>query len=187
MTERGPVLPDPMTLDKPDDFAHFWRDTWEELKRYAADYETSMEDSRGGITHTVVDFNSWEDTGISGYLLHRDDEQPRPLVIYTHGYYGQCDIQWHWAEQGLNVFGFDTRGFGHSAFITHPDGWILTGIESPETSIIRGAVCDYMRAAEIARLMSAQSSTVMPAPSRRSAMTCKVKCFLPDTCTRTRS
>jgi len=159
MPQRGPVLPDQKTLVKPDDFAQFWRDTLEELKRYNSDYEASTVESRGGITHTAVDFNSWLDTGISGYFLHWDDEQPRPLVIYTHGYYGQCDIQWQWAEQGLNVFGFDTRGFGRSAFPSHADGWILTGIESPQTSIIRGAVCDYMRAADIARRMTRVASS----------------------------
>jgi len=159
MPEPHDVLAEQITLDKPGDFAHFWRDTLDQLNHYAIEHEKTPVDKRGGITHTAVDFNSWLDTRISGYYLHWDDAQPRPLVIYTHGYYGQYDIQWQWAEQGLNVFGFDSRGFGRSTFPTHADGWILTGIESPQTSIIRGAVCDYVRAAEIARLSSSTAGS----------------------------
>lgn len=154
MPKRRAALPDQMTLDKPDDFTRFWDDTLAQLRHYSSEYEKAVADRRDGISQYAVDFNSWLDTGISGYLLRWDDDRPRPLVIYTHGYYGQCDIQWQWAQQGLNVFGFDTRGFGRSTIPCHEGGWILTGIESPQDSIIRGAVCDFIRAAEIARLIT---------------------------------
>jgi cephalosporin-C deacetylase-like acetyl esterase len=49
--------------------------------------------------------------------------------------------------------GVDVRGYGnskHAAPDRAPSGYILTGSEAPETHILRGAVCDYMRAVEVA-------------------------------------
>ena len=46
----------------------------------------------------------------------------------------------------------DVRGFGISqAALPTPSRWgyVLTGIDTPERSVIRGAVCDYMQAARI--------------------------------------
>lgn len=138
-------------IDKPEDFNHFWKITLSDLSRTNSDYEQTLQDRRTNIEHHIVEFQSWNNTKIYGYSLHWNDARTRPLLIYTHGYNGQCQTQWEWAEMGFNVFGFDTRGFGRSTAATHPDGWILTGIESPETSILRGAICDYIRATEIAR------------------------------------
>lgn len=146
-------------IEKPADFDYFWRDTLEQLKSYTREFEKTFVDRRGAITHFSVDFASWLDTDISGYILHWNDAQARPLVIYTHGYYGQYDIQWQWAELGFNVFGFDTRGFGRSIIPVHAGGWILTGIEAPESSIIRGAVCDFIRASEIAAMITRNSTS----------------------------
>ena len=41
----------------------------------------------------------------------------------------------------------------HATHCPHPSRWgyVLTGIESPETSVIRLAVCDYMQSARVAR------------------------------------
>ena len=50
----------------------------------------------------------------------------------------------------------DIRGFGKSVNAVNdisPDGYILTGIESEETSILRGAICDYIRAVQVARAL----------------------------------
>ena len=62
--------------------------------------------------------------------------------------------QWKWAEAGYNVAGIDIRGFGRSAAaVPAPSRWgyVLTGIESPEASVLRGAVCDYGRTMQLAR------------------------------------
>ena len=42
-------------------------------------------------------------------------------------------------------------------------GWVLTGIESPERHVLRGAVCDYLRAVRVGRelLGAAASRTVL--------------------------
>jgi cephalosporin-C deacetylase len=151
--------PDQAIIEKPADFDHFWKGTLVALSDYAREFEKTLQNSRGNINHYTIDFNSWKNTAISGYCLHWNDAQPRPLLIYTHGYNSQCTIEWQWAELGFNVFGFDTRGFGHSPAPIHQDGWILTGIESADTSILRGAICDYIRATEIARLIA--ESTIL--------------------------
>ncbi len=146
-----PVSAEKAILDKPEDFDAFWNNTLSTLNNYTAEHEKTLQEKRGGIQNYTIDVNSWNNTGIRGYCLHWDDSQARPLLIFTHGYNGKCDVQWQWAEMGFNVFGFDTRGFGRSVIPIHKDGWILTGIESPENSILRGAICDYIRATEIAR------------------------------------
>jgi cephalosporin-C deacetylase len=80
----------------------------------------------------------------------------RPLVVHAHGYGSRCEIQWGWARAGLDVLGVDIRGFGRSrdALPDRSDGgYVLTGIGSPETSVLRGAACDYLRAARIGRAL----------------------------------
>lgn len=148
---------DQVIIDKPEDFDFFWKDTLAELNYYERQFEKTLSNSRGSVSHYTINFNSWKNTPILGYCLLWDDAQPRPLLIYTHGYNGQCNIEWQWAELGFNIFGFDTRGFGRSPVPIHKDGWILTGIESPVTSILRGAICDYVRATEIARCITQAS------------------------------
>ena len=145
------ILQEKIAVDKPEDFDNFWRATLYDLNQNGSGYELTLQDRRTNIEHHSVEFDSWNNTKIFGYCLHWNDARTRPLLIYTHGYNGQCQTQWEWAEMGFNVVGFDTRGFGRSTTSTHPDGWRLTGIESPETSILRGAICDYVRATEIAR------------------------------------
>jgi cephalosporin-C deacetylase len=53
------------------------------------------------------------------------------------------------------VFGFDARGFGRSAdgVDVSAHGYVLTGIDSPETSIVRGAVADYLQAIRTAEML----------------------------------
>ena len=78
-----------------------------------------------------------------------------PLVVHSHGDGSRCDVQWKWAEAGYDVVGIDIRGFGRSAAaVAAPSRWgyMLTGIESPETSVLlAGAVCDYGRTMQLAR------------------------------------
>ena len=161
-TPGNPISSHPPVIEKPDDFDRFWRQTCMELNRYADTFERTLVDQRDAIDYYTIEFNAWQNTALWSYLLQWQDKQPRPLVIYTHGYHGQCDIQWQWARLGFNVFGFDSRGFGRSKMPIHDDGWILTGIDSPSHSILRAAICDYVRACEIAgRLTHASTSRTL--------------------------
>ena len=84
----------------------------------------------------------------------------RPLVITTHGYNSQCNPVLearHTVACDADLFCFDVRGFGLSraSCPVDPDGYVLTGLTDPHQSILRGAVCDYVRAAEVGRLLGA--------------------------------
>ena len=106
-----------------------------------------------GLTLQWLNMCSLGGAVIRAYCLKWDDDEPRPLLIHTHGYVGQCDVMWQWAERGLHVCGFDIRGLGRSrdAIDNRSDaGYVLIGIDSPQTSVLRGAVCDYVRAHDLA-------------------------------------
>lgn len=125
-------------------------------------------------------FASLDNCDIQGFLLTRKaDAAPlagapvsrpastaRPVVITTHGYNSQCNPVLearHTVACNADLFCFDVRGFGLSrrACDVHPDGYILTGATDPRRSILRGAVCDYVRAAEVARLLGSGSGGVV--------------------------
>ncbi len=147
------------TLQRPADFDDFWLDTLNTLATIPFEIQVERSQSLGnGLQLDSLCFQSWAACPIRGYLLHQNSAKPRPLVVYTHGYNGQYDIARPWAERGLDVFGFDIRGFGRSKVggSIHAEGWILTGIESARTSILRGAMCDYYRAVDVARRLLPQ-------------------------------
>ena len=99
-------------------------------------------------------FRSLGGVQVTGYSLASKSDEPRPLVVHSHGYGARCDIQRKWAEAGYNVVGIDIRGFGKSETALPARsrwGYVLTGIESPESSVLRGAVCDYLRTMQVAR------------------------------------
>jgi cephalosporin-C deacetylase len=143
-------------LTRPPDFDRFWRQTLEELSavRPAVRQIAVSEQFRRSFELSTVTFRSLGGVEIAGYSIAGQGSGPRPLVVHSHGYGSQCAIQWAWAEKGYNVLGIDLRGFGRSRAavpVLSRWGYVLTGIASPETSILRGAVCDYLRAMQIAR------------------------------------
>lgn len=80
-----------------------------------------------------------------------EQAEARPLLITAHGYGDQMDLERvrRLAQFGFNVVGLDVRGFGRSRASVprvSPYGYLLTGYESKETSILRGAVLDYIQA-----------------------------------------
>ena len=146
-------------MTRPEDFEVFWDSTRLQLERLDAAIERRPQPAAGaaGIRSELVSFLSLGRARVSAYFLHWQDDKPRPLVIHSHGYGGQCRPRWDWARQGLNVLGVDIRGFGISTdALPQPSRWgyVLTGIESPETSVIRLAVCDYMQAARVGRMLT---------------------------------
>ena len=157
-------------LTRPDGFFPFWRDTLAALGRVPANPRLGLAvTSPEGASITPVRFASLGACDIQGFLVAADDSDDhaatglparRPLVVTTHGYNGQCNPVLearHTATCGADLFCFDVRGFGlsRSACRVDPHGHILTGLTDPLTSILRGAVCDYVRAAEVALLLGA--------------------------------
>lgn len=147
-------------ITRPEDFDVFWDSTRLQLERQDPGIErvAHRRQDAAGLHGEAVSFMSLGGVRIAASFIHWKDRTPRPLVIYSHGYGGRCRPRWDWAVQGLNVFGVDIRGFGRSRDALpdpSPRGYVLTGIETPETSVLRMAACDYMQAVRVARLLLA--------------------------------
>ena len=150
-------------LTRPPNFFPFWSDTLEALERTPPDPRLGIAvTSPEGARITPVRFQSLGGHDIQGFLITAGDRQPgaipasrRPLVVSTHGYNSQANPVLearHTAACGADLFCFDVRGFGLSrpGCPTDGGGWVLTELSDPATSILRGAVCDFVRAAEVA-------------------------------------
>jgi cephalosporin-C deacetylase len=149
-------------LSRPADFFGFWSQTLAELARVAPAAGLEAAGRRAGILLQRLSFASLGGVAIHGYLLRWEDGEPRPLVVHGHGYGGQVTPRWSWARAGLNVVGVDVRGWGRSrAALSSPSrwGWVLSGRESPERSVLRGAVCDYLRAVQVGRQLLGDATT----------------------------
>ena len=154
-------------LKRAPDFESFWEKTRVELGRVAPNTSRHpLESEDRALGFERLDFNSLGEVRVSGYAIRWKDGVPRPLVVHSHGYEGELDPVWHWARAGVNVVGVEARGYGRSEdALPSPSSWgyVLTGIESPEEHVLRGAVCDYMRAVEVGReiLGASVSRTVL--------------------------
>ena len=151
METKPPIRP-PLTT--PPGFSEFWRETLGELRATPPEIETesfSYPVYRQLQGHRLR-FSSLGRVKLHGYSISWRDHVPRPLVIHAHGYGGRVAEQWLWALSGFNVVGFDVRGFGESVEAL-PDrsdwGWMLTGIDDSRRYVLRGAVCDYIRASQV--------------------------------------
>ena len=149
-------------LSRPADFFGFWSQTLAELARVAPAAGLEAAGRRAGILLQRLSFASLGGVAIHGYLLRWEEREPRPLVVHGHGYGGQVTPRWSWVRAGLNVVGVDVRGWGRSrAALSSPSrwGWVLSGRESPERSVLRGAVCDYLRAVQVGRQLLGDATT----------------------------
>ena len=142
-------------LTRADDFFSFWDETLKELDNVSINHRVKQtRDLTDSLTEQWIEFDSLQNISVTAYTLFWNDNRPRPLLVYTHGYEGQCEVMTDWARHGINIIGVDLRGMGRSKASLadlSPLGYVLTGIESPQQSILRGAVCDFIRASEIAR------------------------------------
>ena len=142
-------------LTRPPDFESFWEKTREELGRTSPAFSREpLEAEDPALVFERLAFDSLGGARVSGYAIRWQDEVPRPLVVHSHGYEGKLSPMWRWARAGVNVIGMEARGYGRSRGALpspSPWGYVLTGIGSPEEHVLRGAVCDYMRAVEVGK------------------------------------
>lgn len=162
-------------LTRPDGFFPFWRGTLAALAAVAPNPRPGLAfTSPEGARILPVRFASLGACDIQGFLITPDpggggaagSPAPRPLVVTTHGYNGQCNPVLearHTPACGADLFCFDVRGFGLSraACEVDPRGHVLTSLTDPRASILRGAVCDYVRAAEVAHGLGAGRAGVV--------------------------
>ena len=150
-------------LDPPTDFQAFWESTVAELDLTGPQVKLEpMEPTASGAKLQRLVFRSLGGVRISGYLLRANSGRPCPLIVHAHGYNDRYEVRAEWGRD-CHVFGFDARGFGRSVDSVRPsaDGYVLTGIESAETSILRGAIADYLQAARVARELLQSDATTM--------------------------
>lgn len=146
-------------LTRRPDFFQFWEETLAELSNVHLEVQCSDTSFGEELPVTAVSFRSLGGCELRGFLVKRPTKEGEtaPLVVTSHGYNSQCDIRskLRHVRAGAHLFCFDARGFGRSkdATATSEAGYILTGIDAPERSILRGAYCDYVRAAEVARTL----------------------------------
>ncbi|MEM8982961.1 MAG: alpha/beta fold hydrolase [Pseudomonadota bacterium] len=140
---------------EPAEFDILWQASLQSLDRTdPAPLSQRGASPRPGLTLDRLSFASLGGEQILGYLLSHDDGGVRPLIVHTHGYNSQYDIMLEWALAGYHVCGIDVRGHGRSAARpSSSDGYVLTGIDTPQTSILRGAVMDVVQAIRVARLL----------------------------------
>ncbi len=172
-------------LTRRPDFFPFWAETIAALDRIPANPRLGLAVTTAEGAHLApVRFTSFGGCDVQGFLATLDDPaaepagspgrggsaagtrsppgpgRRRPLVVTTHGYDSQTNPVLearHTAACGADLFCFDVRGFGLSraSCPVDPAGHVLTGIDHPRTSILRGAVCDYVRAVQVARRLGA--------------------------------
>lgn len=142
--------------NRPGDFVAFWETTVAALSEVApAPVVEAREAPEPGLSLEQLRFGSLGGASISGYLLRPTTGRACPLIVHAHGYNDRYALMLDWARRGASVFGFDARGFGRSALAAEisEHGYVLTGIESPATSILRGAVSDYIQAVRTAKVL----------------------------------
>ena len=150
-------------LDPPRDFHAFWDSTVADLALTGPEVVLGPpEPTASGAELRRVRFRSLGGARISAYLLRSRSGRPCPIIVHAHGYNDRYEVRGDWARD-CHVLGFDVRGFGRSGdgLRLSADGYVLTGIESPETSILRGAVSDYLQAARVARDILQGDATTM--------------------------
>ncbi len=150
--DTSPPPPPPLTT--PPRFCQFWHETLDELRATPPDIEAESFSypAYRQLQGCRLRFASLGRVKLRGYSIAWKDDVSRPLVIHAHGYGGRVAEQWLWALSGFNVLGFDARGFGASSGAL-PErsewGWMLTGIDDARRYVLRGAVCDYIRASQV--------------------------------------
>jgi cephalosporin-C deacetylase len=139
--------------NEPADFDDFWNATRDSILEIdPMPVLARQKPPAEGMIYDHLSFTSLGDVRISGYLLRHDVAEPRPLIVHSHGYNSQYDVMLNWANSGCNVLGIDFRGFGRSEQLgLARGGYILTGIESPQTSILRGTAMDLVQALRAGR------------------------------------
>ena len=141
--------------EEPDGLDAFWGRTLDALAETGPAPIAHRQPAPGvGLQFDRLEFTSLGNVTIAGYLLTHDDSESRPLIVHSHGYNSQYDVMLYWARAGCHVMGIDFRGFGRSEQVPLArGGYVLTGGDSQQRSILRGAVADLIQAQQVAKLL----------------------------------
>lgn len=140
--EATRVQPDP-----PSDLVPFWQEVVAELNATPLDLELRPE------------AGEWYATSLGGRRIGGTYSAPPgaenlPQWIKGHGY-GSPEGSSRFEEPGFITLTVDARGYGRSKAPGDPGipGWVISGIEDRRAYILRGAVADWIRAAQVARAL----------------------------------
>lgn len=117
-----------------------------------------------GVTHILP---SMRDVRV-GCRVTAPEGAARGWVVASHGYSatGEIEEDAAWAQRGVGVLRIRARGFAGS----HLDvgrldeaagGWIVQGIESPGTWVMRGATADLVNALRAARRLAGEAPVML--------------------------
>ena len=141
--------------DPPDDLIDFWAEVVAELNATPLDLELRLLDPDAGR-------GEWYATSLGGRRIGGTFTIPpgpwrslRPQWVRGHGYgipQGSEPFVVEGDPEWITVT-VDVRGYGRSRQAGDPGipGWAVHGIEDRRGYILRGAVADFIRAAEVAR------------------------------------
>lgn len=137
----------------PPGFEQFWRESLAELLQSGPTLDFEDEETTSGKVRVarLSSFGGVEVRVMVAAASTKKAKKARPLLVTAHGYGGQMEPERvrRLSQFGFDVVGLDVRGFGRSTDAVpkiSPYGYLLTGSESKETSILRGAVLDFIQA-----------------------------------------
>ncbi|MET3697571.1 cephalosporin-C deacetylase [Bacillus oleivorans] len=134
----------PELSNKPADFETFWNEQKGRIEKLEIpcvsvdwrDYPTPE------IEVADLWLESWDHTPLTGLLVKPKQIKEGPVILHFHGYTGSCGLAidfLKWVTLGVSIIAFDVRGQGRSPdYGTYQKGsripgWMLRGIENPET------------------------------------------------------
>lgn len=147
-------------LTREPDFEQFWADSLKELADIPLRYTlTQVDFPVKGVKVFEINFTSFNNANIQGYVSIPDREGPHPGLMLFHGYNWAMDgcimDTVHWALQGYAAFIMLTRGQqGGScdnviSSTGSTTGWMTKGILSPYEYYYRAVYLDTVRALEV--------------------------------------
>lgn len=142
------------------DFSGFWARILARSKSQPLEPASVPVDySVSGVQVENISFAAFDGGRIAGWSITSPPVEPRPTLVFFHGYSGHkgsiCDYLM-WALQGFTVLTFDVRGqLGDSAdFAQYPGGrftgWMTSGILDPDKYYFVRAFADTVRALDFA-------------------------------------
>ena len=139
--------------DAPPDFAEFWRETYGQTASVPLQISRrEIESQHPEIRVFEIEFDSWENFRVGGWLTVPRDGQFERGVVVSHGYGGREAPSFPLPGPPAAAIFPCARGFHRSARVALPDNsarHVTHGIETRETYIIRGCVADLWASASV--------------------------------------
>ncbi|MBT0774065.1 acetylxylan esterase [Kineosporia sp. J2-2] len=155
------------SVEQPDDFDEFWRDTLKEAREAASGTRLEPVDNRLATVDTWdLTFSGFAGQPVRGWLhlpANRGGE-PLPCLVEYIGYTGGRGLAHErtgWAQGGYAHLVMDTRGQGGDTADAgatggpSSPGFVTQGWESPRTHYYRRLITDAVRAVDVARELEA--------------------------------